>query len=300
MDLKFILADTTAAITQHWGRIDACPHRATITELAEQLRQLEPLLKQKKIDKQQCAKAFGATKAQGGDIDALKHQMQAISDQLSAAEQQRKTVEAQLLDFFNPAKETFTAFPTRFNVNAIREKSSSAIRVGAIADCDAEQWDAYVCGHPQSALYHRYAWRSVIRRAFGHQSFYWAARDTEGIVRGILPVVRLQSALFGDFGVSLPFFNYGGVLADSDDIAQQLLSHAAASAKDLGMQHLEVRCTKATGDWPARTDKVSMILRLPNSEDELDTQVGSKIRAQIKRAQQHALEVKDWSTRFAQ
>lgn len=292
MDLKFILADTTAAITHRWSGIDDCPHRATIAELAAQIHQLEPLLKQKKIEKQQCAKAFGPAKAQGSDVDALKRQMQEISDQLSSIEQQRKALEEQLLSLFNSTDDGSTALPARFDATAARNNHGAAIRISAITDSDAEQWDAYVCNHPQSAFYHRYAWRGIIQRAFAHHSFYWVARDTDGVVRGILPVVRLQSALFGDFGVSIPFFNYGGVLADSDDIAQQLLSHAATSAKNVGMQHLEVRCTKPTGDWPARTDKVSMILRLPDSEDALEAHVGSKIRAQIKRAQQQAPEVR--------
>lgn len=292
MDIKHILADTNTAIVQHWGGIDNCPHSAKIAAIAAQLGQLEPLIKQKKIEKQQCAKAFGPAKAQGGDVDVLKRQMQEISDQLSAVEQQRKTLEAQLLDFFSQPDEISAAFPARFDITATRNNQSSAICISAIADCDAEQWDAYVCAHPQSAFYHRYAWLGVIRRAFAHQSFYWVARDTDGALRGVLPVVRLQSTLFGDFGVSMPFFNYGGVLADNDDIAQQLLLHAATATKELGMQHLEVRCTKPCGDWPVRTDKVSMILRLPDSDDALDAQVGSKIRAQIKRAQQLTPEVK--------
>jgi FemAB-related protein (PEP-CTERM system-associated) len=110
-------------------------------------------------------------------------------------------------------------------------------------------------------------------------------------MRGILPVVRLRSRLFGDFGVALPFFNYGGALADNGAIAAQLLQHAAAAARDAGMRHLEIRSTQTVGDWPARTDKVSMILPLPDNSERFAAQLGSKLRSQINRARQEGAEV---------
>ena len=36
-----------------------------------------------------------------------------------------------------------------------------------------------------------------------------------GIV-GALPLVEFRSRLFGTFAVSLPFVNYGGIVADDD------------------------------------------------------------------------------------
>lgn len=292
MDLiSSLLRDSESAIVRRWGSIGDCPHNAAIAERVNAIRQLHPLIKSAKLEKQQCARSFGSIKAQGGDIEALKLQMQQISEQLKTLEQQEGELESQLLGYFEDDAIAEPAQPHRFEPLPANLPSVGPLTIVEIGPDNALQWDAYVSSNPQAAPYHRYVWRQIIEDAFGHQSFYWVARDADGKVRGILPIVRLRSFLFGDFGVSLPFFNYGGVLADNDGIAAQLLDHAAESAQQCGMRHLEVRATRPLNAWPARTDKVSMLLPLPASADALDAQIGSKIRAQIKRAQQEAPEV---------
>src|SRR5690606_20569059 len=131
-----------------------------------------------------------------------------------------------------------------------------------------------------------------IREIFGHQSHYWCARDADGRIQGVLPLVRLRSRLFGDYQVSMPYFNYGGVLADSDEIAAALLDHAAVHAAELGVSHVEFRDTRRFDrGWPVREDKVAMELELPNAVDRLWQQLGSKVRAQIKRPLREGAEV---------
>jgi hypothetical protein len=63
--------------------------------------------------------------------------------------------------------------------------------------------------------YHEWAWRDVFERALGCPPIYFAARR-EGTIVGVLPTVLLNSWLFGRALISLPFLNYGGVLADDD------------------------------------------------------------------------------------
>jgi hypothetical protein len=53
-------------------------------------------------------------------------------------------------------------------------------------------------------------------RAFGHECRYLVAR--RGPVVGVLPLVEIRSALFGRTLTSLPFVNFGGVLAETDEI----------------------------------------------------------------------------------
>ena len=47
--------------------------------------------------------------------------------------------------------------------------------------------------------------------------------------------------LFGRFGVSLPFVNYGGVVADDEAVAQALLAEAVKLAEARRWKHLEIR-----------------------------------------------------------
>jgi FemAB-related protein (PEP-CTERM system-associated) len=174
----------------------------------------------------------------------------------------------------NAALSKFTeAVPMKTaRVVEIREEESGA------------EWDAYVRGAEGAAAYHAYAWRKLIRDVFGHESHYFAAHDPAGKIVGVLPLVRLRSPLFGDFMVSLPFFNYGGVLADSPAVVATLSASAAECAKGLGVSHVELRHTAdLCPQWPSRTDKVTMLLPLPESAALLNKQLDAKVRSQIKR-----------------
>lgn len=161
--------------------------------------------------------------------------------------------------------------------------SSSRVTVEAVDDSAAAAWDAYVAGQPGASVYHGYGWRRLVQSVFGHQTLYLAAREGANVV-GVLPLVRLKSRLFGDFLVSVPYFNYGGVIARSPQICDELLRHAQQAAQLMGVSHIELRHREAgQHTWPARTDKVSMLLKLPPTPEALQKGLSSKVRSQIKR-----------------
>jgi len=144
------------------------------------------------------------------------------------------------------------------------------------------EWDAYVASHPAATAYHQAGWRRIIERVFGRESFYLLAVDDQR-PRGVLPLVRLKSVLFGDFLVSMPYLNYGGILADDDDARGALLDRARSLAAELGVRHVELRHTENKLELPVRTDRISMVLDLPDDTQSLWKSFGSKLRAQIRR-----------------
>jgi serine/alanine adding enzyme len=154
-------------------------------------------------------------------------------------------------------------------------------------------WDAYVQRHAHATAYHRSAAVEIGARAFGLRTTYLAARSDTGNLIGLLPLVEQSSVFFGRFLVSLPFVTYGGILADSPDIASALGRHAGAVARERGADHVELRHTEplTEGGLTERLDKVSMVLTLPSSEEALSRQLGSKLRSQIRRAEREQLEV---------
>ncbi len=161
------------------------------------------------------------------------------------------------------------------------------IRV-VVADDAPDGWDQYVDRHAHGSAYHRSAAVSIGRRAFGlRTNFLVAHRDDGREIVGVLPLIEQSSWLFGRYLVSLPFFTYGGILADDDRIASALAQRAERQGHDRRVDHVELRHTApmdALG-MAERLDKVSMILALPDSEETLARQVGSKLRSQIRRAQ---------------
>ena len=152
-----------------------------------------------------------------------------------------------------------------------------------INQSDSQSWDDYVLNQTDASLYHEIAWLSLIRNVYGHETFSLTAHDNKENTVGILPLVYMHSILFGKFLVSMPYLNYGGVLADTPDVSDALLRKASELCNRLGGSHLELRHRKTIGNWPAKTDKVTMMLELPASHDELWKSFKPKLRAQIRR-----------------
>ena len=133
------------------------------------------------------------------------------------------------------------------------------IRVTAAQDSDRADWNAFVKAQPFAEIYHRYEWRSLLENVFGHQCHYLMARGPSGDVKGVLPLSHLKSRLFGSFLVSIPCFNYCGVLSDDAEIRESLVAAAASLGKRIGSGHVELRHRDhVTLDLPYREDKVSM------------------------------------------
>ena len=154
-------------------------------------------------------------------------------------------------------------------------------------------WDSYVNSHPYAAGYHLIAWRHVITAAFGHTVYYYLAKDSQGEVRGVLPLVYLNSRLFGRFLASLPYFNYGGLLADSWEAKEALLGHATSCACRLGATHIELRHTEpADMSWAKKDHKVSMRLDLPRCFDDLVKAFPPKLRSQMRRGEKEGMYVR--------
>jgi len=155
---------------------------------------------------------------------------------------------------------------------------------------DAPAWNGYVLNHPDSAVYHRYEWKRVIEQVFGHKTFYLVSKSGSGIIDGILPLVMLKSALFGHFMVSLPYLNYGGILADDAEVGKKLLAEAVTIAQAQRLAHIELRHREDKPiHLPAKTSKVTLMLDLPESADALLQSFKSKLRSQIRKPEKEGL-----------
>jgi FemAB-related protein (PEP-CTERM system-associated) len=169
---------------------------------------------------------------------------------------------------------------------------AGAVRVSTVSRdaIDAQLWDEYANRVAGGTAYHLYGWRHVIESTFEHKTCYIAARSDSGSVIGILPLAQLKSRAFGNMLVSLPFFNYGGICADSAEVRDALLEAAIRMAADEKVDFLELRHDE---DWcqglPKKTSKVTMRLALPPSSDDLWKSFPSKLRSQIQKARKEGL-----------
>lgn len=149
---------------------------------------------------------------------------------------------------------------------------------------DRNPWNTYVMNSEEASCYHLIEWKDVIEKTFGHKTYYLLSEDHEGKINGILPIVNLKSLLFGNYGVSLPFFNYGGLCATDNTVRGELLNEAANIARSHNMKHLELRHVQnAENGLPVKKSKVSMRLSLPDKPEILWKGFPSKLRSQVKR-----------------
>lgn len=149
---------------------------------------------------------------------------------------------------------------------------------------DREKWDTYALSARDASCYHLTGWKDVIEKSFGHTTWYLLSEDDQSVIDGILPLVQLKSALFGNFMVSLPYFNYGGICADCDEVRKQLLQEAVQIATDRGGRHIEFRhVSEQAVQQPVKTAKVSMRLDLPGNPEDLWKSFSSKLRSQTQR-----------------
>lgn len=153
------------------------------------------------------------------------------------------------------------------------------------------EWDRYVEKTPGASGYHRAVWLHIITAAFGHPAYPIAAYN-QGKISGVLPLVFVAGRLFGRFLVSVPFVNYGGLLADDEASVRALLEEARALMERLGAQSVEMRHTGEPGlGLPARGHKVSMVLPLPEKPEQLWNGLKDKVRNQVRKARKNRLEV---------
>jgi serine/alanine adding enzyme len=156
--------------------------------------------------------------------------------------------------------------------------------VRILEDPDIIRWDRFVMEASDSTCYHLSGWKNVIEKSFGHKTYYLFAEDGDGQIHGILPLVNLNSFLFGNFMISMPYFNYGGICADREEAAAELLDAAIDIAEKQKAAHIELRHSlPMKPEMPSKTSKVSMRLKLTEDTDELWKSFSSKLRSQIRR-----------------
>src|SRR4030067_3233748 len=83
---------------------------------------------------------------------------------------------------------------------------------------DIAPWENFVERHPHRTFAHRWNWSVVLARSFHVRPRYCMA-ERDGRVVGILPAALMKSMIFGKFMISLPWLDYGGTLAENQEIA---------------------------------------------------------------------------------
>lgn len=157
---------------------------------------------------------------------------------------------------------------------------------------DTRLWDAFVRNEPRGTCYHLAGWREVMDGVLGCECRYRVGTDDAGTWQGLLPLVRVKSALLGHYLVSMPFLNAGGPLGGGD-AERALVQWAVGEAKRSRADLLELRSrTPIEGDVRTSNRKITVRLPLPADVDALWASFPSKLRSQIRRPRKEGLDVR--------
>jgi len=245
--------------------------------------------------KGELSRLIGAAKKKGEPIESLLLEMKSISTQLKSlsSEKNASANTSQKTQKQVDSGADVVAISQLFKeVDSVDKFKYSDVSVRKCSDGDAENWNQYVQSTIGSCLYHRWEFKDLIHQSFGHDTSYFAAFDEQNKICGILPAVELNSSLFGHFFVSVPFFNYGGPLAGNAEIEMQLIDGLIQEAKEKEIEHVEIRCAKQRHGLLEKTNKVSMMLALPDNKEILWKEIGTKVRAQVKKSDRFELSIK--------
>jgi FemAB-related protein (PEP-CTERM system-associated) len=155
----------------------------------------------------------------------------------------------------------------------------------------SREWDSFVRQHPSGTGYHLWGWRTVFHAGLGHRCHYLIARR-DGVPAGVLPLVEVRSRLFGRALSSLPYVNYGGILAEDAATASALAGVAASLARDRSLGYVLFRHRdRVLPALPARTHKVTMLLPLAATVEAMWSGLDRKVRNQVRKGEKSDLTV---------
>ena len=159
-----------------------------------------------------------------------------------------------------------------------------AIQKLSVQNTDAAvRWDRFVLGHPKASFFHRAGWQRLLGEVF-HQPTYFLYAEQGGRITGVLPLAEIKSLLFGHALVGLPHTVYGGVVADSAEVADALEAEAQKIAQALGAEHLELRNTERRHtDWPLQDLYVTFRKEILPEEEANMLAIPRKQRAMVRK-----------------
>ncbi len=166
---------------------------------------------------------------------------------------------------------------------------AGSVQVHLLTSDRVSSWDDYVRGNPVGTFFHLSAWRQVLERAFGHRTHYLLA-EAAGQIVGVLPLAEVRSLLFGHTLVSTPFCVYGGIVADDEGAFTALRDRACQLARELGVDHLELRNRRRMHpDWPVKELYVTFRRPILPEEEANMLAIPRKQRAMVRKGIQNGL-----------
>jgi FemAB-related protein (PEP-CTERM system-associated) len=156
------------------------------------------------------------------------------------------------------------------------------------------EWDRFVSAHPDATPFHLRAWLRCLCATYRHDASLFLLRDAGGEIAAVLPFVTVHFPFCRPRHVSLPFSDYGGILARDAAAADRLLDGLPRLVKGR-RNRIEIRgAVPERPDWKVRNSYVRHTLDLRQGIDRLSKQLERRtIQYSIRKAERCGITIED-------
>ena len=156
---------------------------------------------------------------------------------------------------------------------------------------ESMRWDHYVMENDDASHCHLSGWGRVIQNTYGHRPLYFIAEEGNE-TRGILPLIEMNTSLFGRSLASVPFLDYGGICADDEYVQKELFSEMLNYCNREKIKTFDLRHRQPSGlNLERYEQKVTLILNLESQADQMWKSLDAKVRNQVRKAVKSQLSV---------
>lgn len=129
----------------------------------------------------------------------------------------------------------------------------SFLRVIKVDPQTDPRWEELVSSLSDGLIYHHPAWLQVIEEAFNYKPVNLACEDSDGQLRGILPLFSMRGLFTGRRFSSLPRTPVAGPLAYDDQAMAALVRAAVEQTSEASGTHLQLKMPSNTLDGLVNT-----------------------------------------------
>jgi len=106
---------------------------------------------------------------------------------------------------------------------------------------DIRDWYHFIGTCSSATVSHLPEWSRILKNSFGYKPLTLFAKNSDGLVCGILPLFLVKSPLIGSRLVSSPFFPVSGPLVTSDKAIAPIIEEAKKLSTRFKCSYLEIR-----------------------------------------------------------
>lgn len=158
---------------------------------------------------------------------------------------------------------------------------------------DHASWNDFIIEH-SGPFFTRVEWAQLCD-VYNHDHYLFTVIDS-GSVLGCLPLAHLDSTIFGEALVSMPFSEHGALVVDdshseSDVVKNQLFDEARTLAEDLNVDYLCLRGARHSGpeEFIRFTRYVTSIVDIDRSTEDIWESFETRFRNNVRSAQESNL-----------